>query len=129
MADMGRPTGYDPEFCDRAVAFLADGFSIAALAGELSVARSSVYKWIDEHPEFSDAVKIGQAKATLWWERANRTLAITGQGNATACVFGLKNRSPEDWRDVKATEVTGKDGGPVEVNRIEIVAHGDDSEG
>ena len=118
----GRPSDYDPAFCERAVEFLAEGFSLAALAGEISVARSTIYKWIDEHPDFSDAVKIGQAKASLWWERANKTLAITGEGNATACVFGLKNRARDEWQDVKTTELTGKDGAPVEtIARIERV--------
>ena len=109
----GRPSDYDPDYCDVATTFLADGYSLAALAGHLGVARSTVYKWVDEHPEFSDAVKTGQAAATLWWEQANRNLALTGQGNATAIIFGLKNRAADEWRDVKATEITGKDGGPI----------------
>lgn len=111
----GRPSDYDPSYCDEAVTFLADGFSLAALAGHLNVARSTVYKWVDEHPEFSDAVKRGQAKAVLWWERANRNLAATGEGNATACVFGLKNRASDEWRDVKATEISGPDGAPIAI--------------
>lgn len=118
----GRPTDYDTAFCEQAIEFLAEGYSLAALAGEIGVARSTVYKWADEHEEFSDAVKIGQAKAILWWEKANKSLASTGAGNATACVFGLKNRASDEWRDVKTTELTGKDGAPVEtIARIERV--------
>lgn len=128
---MGRPSDYDPAFCEQVIPFLADGYSIAAFAGEIGVARSTVYKWQDEHPEFSDAVKSGQAKAILWWEKANRSLALGGQGNATSIIFGLKNRAADEWRDVKATEISGPDGGPVEarVGRIELVAPDDDSEG
>ena len=109
----GRPTDYDPAYCDEARAFLADGYSLAALAGHLGVTRQTVYNWVEEHPEFFDAVKTGQAAATLWWEKANRNLALTGEGNATAIIFGLKNRASDEWRDVKATEITGKDGGPI----------------
>lgn len=112
---VGRPSGYDPRFCDEVIEFLKDGYSLTAFAGHIGVARSSIFKWADEHPEFSDAIKRGQAAATLWWEKANRALATGGAGNATACVFGLKNRAPDDWRDVKATELTGKDGGPLQV--------------
>lgn len=114
---MARPIEYDPEFCDRAISFLADGFSVAALAGELSVARSSIYKWMEDYPEFSDAVKVGQAKATLWWEKANRSLAMTGEGNATACVFGLKNRASDEWRDKVETQFSGG----IAVSRVERV--------
>lgn len=127
MADVGRPSAYKPEYCDRVIEFLSDGYSLTAFAGEIGVARSSIFKWALENDEFSDAVKVGQAKATLWWERANRTLAISGAGNATACVFGLKNRAPDDWRDMKATELSAPGGGPVEtITRIEIVAPDDD---
>ena len=117
----GRPTDYDPAYCDEARVFLADGFSLAALAGHLGVARSTVYKWVDEHPEFSDAVKTGQAAATLWWEKANRNLALTGEGNATAIIFGLKNRASDEWRDVKATEITGKDGGAIQTDNVQRI--------
>lgn len=112
----GRPSDYDPSYCDEAITFLADGFSLAALAGKLGVARSTIYKWVEEHPEFSDAVKTGQAKAVLWWETANRNLALTGEGNATSIIFGLKNRASDEWRDVKATEITGANGGPIQTD-------------
>ena len=111
----GRPSDYDPSYCDEVVDFLKDGFSLAAFAGHIGVARSTVYKWADEHPEFSDAVKTGQAGAVLWWEKANRASATNGQGNPTSIIFGLKNRAADEWRDVKATEISGPDGGPVSV--------------
>lgn len=111
----GRPTDYDPAYCEVADTFLADGYSLAALAGHIGVARSTIYKWVDEHSEFSDAVKTGQAKAALWWEKVNRNFAMTGEGNATAIVFGLKNRASDEWRDMKQTELTGANGGPINV--------------
>lgn len=103
----GRPTDYDPAYCASAETFLADGYSVAALAGFLGVAKSTVYEWIDRYPEFSDSVKRGQAGAVYWWEKANRNLAMTGEGNATACVFGLKNRASDEWRDKVETEHSG----------------------
>lgn len=115
----GRPSDYDPAFCEQAVEFLREGYSIAAFAGHIGVARSTVYKWIDEHEDFSDAVKTGQAGAVLWWEKANRALALGGEGNATAIVFGLKNRAPDEWRDIKATELSGPNGGAIPVQAVE----------
>ena len=56
----GRPTLYDPAYCEEAESFLREGYSIAALAGKLGVAVSTVNLWITTHPEFSDAVKVGQ---------------------------------------------------------------------
>lgn len=103
----GRPSLYDPAYCDEAVTFLKDGYSVAALAGHLGVCYATVKNWMNEHPEFLAAVKRGQAGAVLWWEKANRNLALTGEGNATACVFGLKNRASDEWRDKIETEHSG----------------------
>ncbi len=111
----GRPTDYDPAYCERVVEFLADGYSLAAFAGEIGVARSTVYKWADEHPEFSDAIKIAQARSVLAWEKRLRSLSTSGEGNPTAIIFGLKNRASDEWRDVKATELSGPNGAAINV--------------
>ena len=95
----GRPTKYDPAFCDAVIDFLSEGYSVTAWAGSIRVARSTVYKWAEEFPEFSDALNIGQAASALWWENTLRLNAQTGEGNATSSIFGLKNRAADDWRD------------------------------
>lgn len=111
----GRPSDYDPAYCEQAIEFLKEGYSLAAFAGHIGTTRQTVYNWTEKHPEFLDAVKTGQAGAVLWWERANKALAVGGEGNATSIIFGLKNRAADEWRDVKATEISGPDGGPVSV--------------
>lgn len=104
----GRPSKYDPAFCDEAREFLKDGYSVAAFAGKIGVAVSTVNLWITQHPEFSDAVKAGQAAATLWWEQRARGIASGAEeGNPTLVIFGLKNRAPEQWRDKTETEHSG----------------------
>ena len=35
--------------------------------------------------------------------------------DTTACIFWLKNRAPDEWRDRKEHEITGKDSGPFEM--------------
>lgn len=117
----GRPTTYDPKYCDEAIDFLAQGFSVTAFAGSISVSRSTVYKWAEEHPEFSDALKTGQAKSALWWEMTHRQVATTGEGNASATIFGLKNRAADDWRDKRDHDHTSSDG-TMRPQVIEIVA-------
>lgn len=114
---MSRPTKYDPSFCEEVIEFLKDGYSLTAFAGSIGVCRATVHNWMNEQPAFLDAVKKGQAAATLWWERANRNLAISGTGNATACIFGLKNRAADDWRDKTETEHSGA----IQVARVERI--------
>lgn len=110
----GRPSKYSPAYCNEVIEFLAQGHSVTAFAGEIGVARSTVFKWAEEHQEFSDALKVGQAKATKFWEGILAKVASEGGGNATAAIFGLKNRAPDDWSDKVISELTGKDGGPIE---------------
>ena len=105
----GRPTKYRKEYCYIAIDFLSEGYSVTALAGHLKVARSTVFKWAEDNPEFSDALKTGQALAAEWWERVLRQVALTGDGNASAAIFGVKNRSREEWRDKQELDHTSSD--------------------
>lgn len=120
----GRPTKYDPAYCDEAIEFLKDGYSVKAFAGHIGVALSTVYKWADENPDFSDALKAGQAAAALWWERTLRNNAQTGEGSASAAIFGVKNRSQEEWRDKIEQDITSSDGSmsPVDQIAIEVIS-------
>lgn len=95
----GRPSKYDPAYCEQVIDCLSEGKSVTSFAGRIGVARSTVFKWADEHEEFSDSLKIGQAKATEFWEKILIGVAKDGGGNATAAIFGLKNRASDDWRD------------------------------
>ena len=107
----GRPSKYKPEMCDEVLPFMAQGYSTTALAGHLGVSRQTLYDWMDAHPEFLDAVKEGQAASAIWWENCLRANAEKGEGNATAAIFGLKNRAADDWRDKREHDHTtnGKD--------------------
>ena len=120
----GRPSKYDKKYCAIANEFLSDGYSVTALAGHIGVARSTVFKWAEENADFSDALKTGQAKAALWWENTLRQVASSGMGNASAAIFGVKNRSREDWKDTLEHDHTSSDGS-MTPTRIEIVAPND----
>jgi hypothetical protein len=115
---VGRPSSYKEAYCNEVIEFLSQGHSVTAFAGHIGVARSSVFKWAEEIPEFSDALKIGQAKATAFWETILVKVARDGGGNATAAIFGLKNRAGEDWADKTVSELTGKDGGAIQVDSL-----------
>ena len=112
----GRPTDYKPTYCDQAVEHLAEGFSLTSFAGEIGHSRDSIYRWMDEHEEFSDAVKKGRAKGQAKWEQRLAKLATEGGGNATAIIFAMKNLYQDDWREKQQLEHTGKDGGPIETS-------------
>jgi hypothetical protein len=119
----GRPSKYDPEYHPAKLVELCEGgLSFAACAGEFRIARETIYDWTDKFPEFSDAKRTAESLALLFWERQNIKLAQTGEGNATATVFGLKNRSRKgerrvpDWQDVSKQEISGS----LEITRIVV---------
>lgn len=110
----GRPSKYDPAYCEAVIEHMRDGASLTSFAASIEVARSSINEWMEQHPEFSEAVKRGKALCAAWWERIARSGATGGNANPTLCIFGLKNMAADDWREISRQEQTGKDGGPIE---------------
>jgi hypothetical protein len=122
-----------------------DGLTEEQIAKNLGVAYSTFRVYKDKYPALSAALKRSKAIADREVENALFKRAIgytyeeitqkplvdpeTGETrivvtkvvtkhvlpNVTAQIFWLKNRKPEEWRDRKETEITGKDGGPVEL--------------
>jgi hypothetical protein len=48
---------------DEAFEFMSQGMTKTALAGHLLVNPDTVFRWLKDHPEFSEAVNIGLAKS------------------------------------------------------------------
>jgi len=96
---MGRPSKYDPAYCDQITEFMKDGASMTAFAAEIDVARSTLNEWMAEHPEFSDACARAKAKCAAWWEQAARSITLDGKGSAQLAMFGMKNMGAEDWKE------------------------------
>ena len=108
----GRPTKYQPAYCDEIISIMAKGYSLTAAAAEIGVCRETVYAWEREIPEFSDAVKLARGKRALKLE--GDLLAAESGPVVTSRIFALKNAVPHEFADKVTTEITGKDGGPVE---------------
>lgn len=126
----GRPTSYQPTFVEQAVKLCKLGATDAEMADFFEVAQSTFYKWKNDYPEFSEALKAGKAEADNRVERSlyNRAVGYTfdsekvfqfqGQivrtntkehvpPDTTAQIFWLKNRKSQEWRDVRQHEVGG----------------------
>ncbi|WP_199925224.1 hypothetical protein [Neorhizobium sp. SOG26] len=111
----GRPSKYDPAYCEQVVEHMKDGASLTSFAAEIGVARSTINEWIDQNYEFSEAVKRAKAKCAAWWEALGRKNAQQGGGNATLVIFGLKNMAGEDWRERASMELSGPAGGAIPI--------------
>lgn len=112
----GRPSKYDPAYCERIVEHMKEGASVLSFAAELGVSRATINVWAEAHPDFLEALNAGKAACGAWWEARGREVAQNGGGNgqATMITFGLKNMGRDDWADRQAHEHTGADGGPIQ---------------
>lgn len=108
MGEVGRPSKYEPRFCNEVVEHLASGASLTSFAAEIDVARSTINEWMSVHPEFSEACARAKAKCAAWWERVNRGLATGGDGNIGAVKLGLLNMGKDDWSERVSLEHSGQ---------------------
>ena len=110
-----------------------------------------MHRWKADNTEFCHALKAGKAEAD---ERVERSLFARANGyehdevdirvvngevvqtpirklyppDTTACIFWLKNRRPDLWRDRVEQTIQGPNGGPIQVSRIELVPMADDAQ-
>lgn len=128
----GPKSTYRPEYAKVAEALCARGASDADLADALGKGTFTITSWCSTYPEFGEAVRKG--KAAVFDPKVERALAQRAIGysvdteevkvlsggeivrypvrkhfppDTTACIFWLKNRNPEAWRDVHKVDHTG----------------------
>ena len=97
----GRPTKYDPAFCDRVIELGRLGKSRAWIASELNVSRDTLEEWERIHPEFSDAMDEAMLCSQRWWEDAGQDGLTAGPGSFNAAVWSrsMAARFPSEWRE------------------------------
>lgn len=111
----GRPTKYDPKYCDLVVKVMGQGLSLTAFAGEIGVARITIDEWRSVHPEFSIACMKGQAARTRFLEMGMLERDMPGPA-VNARRFALANAAPEEWREKQQLEHSGPNGSEIPVS-------------
>lgn len=106
----GRPSKYDPAFCDKVISLGREGAGKCEMAAELGITYNSFETYQDQHPEFLQAVKEALRISQAWWEKQGRkaTFGDIPGFNATSYIFNMKNRFKDDWRDKVEQENTGQ---------------------
>lgn len=106
-----RPSTYTDIMGREVINLMATGLSLTAAMAELGYHRQTAYDWQEKYPEFSDAVKVGQAKRQLFLERRLLKDELAGP-QVTGTIFALKNTGTGDWREKHEVE----HGGSVDTN-------------
>lgn len=104
---MARPVGcppiYNQDMCEKVIALLKEGASIEEIGLELDVGYSTVYHWMDVHPEFLEAIKKGREFSKAWWLREGRKALRDKDFSYTGWYMNMKNRFGwTDKQEVKA---------------------------
>lgn len=139
----GRPTKFKLDYVEQARKLAHLGATDREIADFFDVAESTLNLWKNEHPDFSESLKVGKDAADDRVEQAlyRRALGyshdavkiqVNAQGeitqvpfvehhapDTTAAIFWLKNRRKEQWRDIKAQEISGPDGGAIPITKVE----------
>lgn len=104
----GRPSKYDPSLGDEVENLMRQGYSKTAAAGHIGISRDTLLEWTSQYPEFSGAVRRGEAARTLKLE--TDLLAATSGPMVTSRIFALKNAAPDEWKDKREVDNTSSDG-------------------
>lgn len=128
----GRPSAFKAEYCELAKNYCLLGAIDADLARFFGVSEQTINTWKTKHPEFLESLKEGREMADMRVSQALYSRAVgysmtdtkfaTHEGIITdareyiknfapdvvACIFWLKNRRPDLWRDKQEVESTNK---------------------
>jgi len=133
FAPVGRPSNYRPEYARQAVKLCELGATDIELAQFFETNTETLRQWKLKHPEFTAALRLGKdhsndrverslyAKACGYTYESEKVFCSDGEvtrvavtehvpPDTTACIFWLKNRMPDVWRDRReAEDGDGKD--------------------
>lgn len=92
---------YRPAYCARIIAFMTEGYSFSAFAGEVGVSIWTLQEWRNRFPDFREAAERGKAARLKTWESKAMDFAFgrTEKGNAAVLLRGLAKASPEEWQE------------------------------
>ena len=114
---VGRPSLYDPKYCEEVIALGKIGKSSEAIGAMLGVGTATLYRWRDEFPEFREALELAKEFELHWWEDIAQTHMIENKEsdkiNASIWSRSMAARFPKKYRESTKTEITGADGAPL----------------
>lgn len=104
----GRPSDYDPSYCDDVVEYGKQGKSRAWIAAELGICRQTLANWEAAHPEFLDATTRARLFSQQWWEDAGQSGMTSDKFNATVWAKNMNCRFRDEWVDKQEVGHSGE---------------------
>ena len=122
MRGPGRPEfEITPDICAKAERLAAQGLVMEQIAAVMGIAAGTLYGKQAENPELHEAIKNGRAKGIAQVSNALYDNAI--KGDNVACIFYLKNRDPDNWKDKRDHVHTGDADKPLATVNLDPVEY------
>lgn len=95
----GRPSKYDPRYCDEVIGYGEQGKSRTWIAATIGVTRQTLGAWEQEHPEFLHSMAMASMLSQKWWEDAGQIGMVGGEISAPIWSRSMAARFPAEWRE------------------------------
>jgi hypothetical protein len=103
---IGRPTKYDPKYIDLVISLMELGWSKTRVAAYFRVHKDTLYEWIKQHPDFSDAVRVGETLSEAWWEEQGVAALTSKEYNTN--MFKWLTSNIHGWTDKQSQDINMK---------------------
>jgi transposase len=114
---VGRPSLYDPAYCEKVVELGRLGKSVEQIASHLNLSLRVMYKWRDEYEEFMHAMEDAKQHEQAWWEEQAQAYMVENKEsdrlNASLWSRSMAARFPKKYRESVKQEITGAEGAPL----------------
>lgn len=112
----GRPSKYDPAYCERVIELGKKGKSLTQIAVSLDVTKATVLGWADQHIEFSTALTRAKQCEQAWWEDIGQEGLRADKFNSAVWSKSMSARFRDDYTERR--ELAGVPDRPIETKEV-----------
>ena len=129
VKQLAKRVSYKPDFGERIFDVMINGHDLVEACEILGWNRGSVYKWMEDHPEFKTwCARAREGLADYKVHEIDHVIKSVTPESASADrvkLAGLQWRAekifPKKYAPKQHTEVTGKDGSPIQMQQHTII--------
>lgn len=103
----GRPSTYDPAYCERVIALGKEGKSQEQIADCLDVDPKTLRDWADAHWEFSLALTRAKNCEMAWWENIGQSALFADKFQAAVWSKSMSSRFRDKYTERVQNEHSG----------------------
>lgn len=104
----GRPSKYDPSYCEVVVELGKEGKSIAQMCAHFDISRQTIDNWAEQHPDFLEALSRAKAHMQAKLEELGFSGLHSKDFNAQVWKTTMQARFRDDYTERKEVDHKGQ---------------------